>query len=323
MIKFLGLIFLLLIQCTSLDAHELYLLGGALGDTASRSRSYTWSLEYMHGINEQSAFSVSWLNEGHLPNNHRDGIAAQLWGRTKRLDNRFVFATGIGPYYYYDTEFAGRGRRFSDSHGLGGVFSLAGLWYTESPWVIQLRANIVKTNNIDTFSAMIGVGYQLDSSSAPRPPGESTPQSENNPKNEITAFVGQTIANSFDSRNSTAGSVEYRRGVAPHLDWTVAWLYEGDDHHSRRHGIMSQIWAVQSFNQEHLTLGIGIGPYVLVDRYSGSSRNESADPLAGMITLSASYRLGTHWLSRISWNRMTTNDNHDSDVILAGAGYRF
>jgi hypothetical protein len=59
---------------------------------------------------------------------------------------------------------------------------------------------------------MIGLGYQLDYSSEQRPSGEAAPHGEKTTNNEITAFVGQTIVNSFNSRSSTAESIEYRRG---------------------------------------------------------------------------------------------------------------
>ncbi len=323
MAKYLALLCALLIYTTPLYAQELYLLGGMLSDGTNHDQSYTWSLEYQQRIEDHLAFSVSWLNEGHLPNNHRDGIAVQLWGQTKRLHNRFVLAAGVGPYCYYDTELARSGHGFSDTHGVGGVFSLAGLWYTESPWIIQLRTNMVKTSNIDTYSAMIGLGYQLDYSAEHRPSGEAAPHGEKTTNNEITALIGQTIVNSFDSRSSVAESIEYRRGLARYLDWTIAWLYEGDDRLIRRNGILSQIWAVRSFFEDQLALGIGIGPYVLVDRYRSPGPNESSDTLAGIVTLTASYRFSAPWLVRISWNRIATGYNSDSDVILGGIGYRF
>lgn len=321
--KCIALLVALLIYCAPLYGQELHVLGGMLTDTANHDQSYTWSLEYLQKIKEHLAFSVSWLNEGHLPNNHRDGIAVQLWGQTKRLDNRFVLAAGVGPYVYYDTELVRNGRGFSDTHGVGGIFTLAGLWYTESPWIIQLRTNMVKTNDIDTYSAMIGLGYQLDYSSEHRPSGEAAPHREKMTNNEITVFVGQTIVNSFDSQNSAAESIEYRRGVARYLDWTIAWLYEGDDRLIRRNGVLSQIWAVRSFLEGQLALGIGIGPYVLVDQYRSPGPSESSDTFAGVITLTASYRFSSPWLVRISWNRIATGYNSDSDVILGGIGYRF
>ena len=97
--KILTLLCGLLLSSAPLYAQELYLLGGLIGDTASSDRSYTWSLEYMQALGEYTAISVSWLNEGHLPNNHRDGPTVQLWARTKRIDKQFILAAGVGPYY--------------------------------------------------------------------------------------------------------------------------------------------------------------------------------------------------------------------------------
>ena len=34
-------------------------------------------------------------------------------------------------------------------------------------------------------------------------------------------------------------------------------------------------------------------------------------------------RLGDHWLTRLTWNRTMTGYDRDTDVILAGIGYRF
>ena len=315
------LIFLcgLLIYCTPLEAQELYLLGGIIEDTASSDRSYTWSLEYMQALGEYTAISISWLNEGHLPNNHRDGPTVQFWGHTKRIYRQFVLAAGAGPYYFYDTELAKQGRGFSDSHGLGGVFSLAGFWYTESPWVIQLRSNLVKTNNIDTYSAVVGVGYQLDYSSAREPSSGAGPTRAKTTDNELTVMIGQTTVNSANSPESLSQSIEYRRGIARYLDWTIAWLNEGDNRLIRRNGILSQAWLVRAFFDEHLALGAGAGPYFLVDTHG----NEDRYTVAGVITLSASYRFNPNWLVRLSWNRITTDYNRDTDVIMIGPGYRF
>ncbi|MCX5820016.1 MAG: hypothetical protein NT047_08925 [Deltaproteobacteria bacterium] len=232
-------------------------------------------------------------------------------------------AAGVGPYYYYDTELAKTGRGFTNTHGLGGVFSLAGFWYTESPWVIQLLTNLVKTNNIDTYSAMVGVGYQLDYSPASAPSSEARPPRVKTTDNEITAFIGQTIVNSSNSPESTAQSIEYRRGVARYIDWTIAWLNEGDNRLIRRNGILSQAWLVQGFFDEYLTLGVGLGPYVTVDRHRSLRNDEDKDTVAGVITLSASYRFNPNWLVRLSWNRIATNYNRDTDVVMIGPGYRF
>ena len=320
--QILTFLFVLLICCKPLSAQELYLLGGALGDIESSNRSYSWALEYLQGLGEYTAFSISWLNEGHLPNNHRDGVAAQFWARTKKIDNQFVLAAGAGPYYFYDTLLAERGRGFNDTHGVGGIFSLAGLWYTESPWVIQLRSNVIKTNSIDTWSAIVGVGYQLDYLRA----RSLSSQSEVNKKttdNEISILIGQTTINSSNSQQSVAEEIEYRRGITRYLDWTVALVNEGDNRLDNRSGILSEIWAVRDFANDRLALGIGLGPYFLIDRNRSATQTQDVYAIAGVLSLSASYRFNPNWLARLSWNRVATNYNRDADVIMIGPGYRF
>jgi hypothetical protein len=312
----------LLIYTAPLSAQELYLLGGALGRTASSDRTYTWSLEYTQALGEHTAISAAWLNEGHLPNHHRDGIMVQFWGRTRKINKQLVLAAGIGPYLWYDTELAESGFGYTDTHGVGGVFSLAGLWYTESPWVIQLRSNMIRTNSTDTYSAMVGLGYQLNHSQGHSPSSEIR-TGERTTGNEITVFIGQTIANSYESQKSTAQGIEYRRRIARYLDWTIAWLNEGDNRLARRNGVLSQAWAVRAFFNDHLTLGVGFGPYLLIDKYRSIPNDEDTDVLAGMVTLSASYRFNPQWLVRLSWNRVTTNYNRDTDVIMIGPGYSF
>jgi hypothetical protein len=322
---FKGLTYLcgLLFFCTPLYAQELYLLGGIIGDTARSDFSYTYSVEYKQKLGEYTSASLSYLNEGHLPDHHRDGIAVQFWGHTQPMNGRFVMAAGIGPYYYYDTVLAGRGASFSDDHGLGGMFSIAGLWYTKSPWIIQLRTNFIKTNNIDTYSAMLGVGYRLDYGQAPRSSFGAHHTPEKTRDNQLTGFIGQTIVNSRSSPKSTAQSLEYRRRITPYLEWTIAWLNEGDNRLIRRNGLLSQGWLVRDFFDEHLSLGVGFGPYVLIDRYRSPSYNESEETVAGIFSLSASDRFLSNWLVRLSWNRVATTYNRDTDVLLIGLGYCF
>ncbi|MHB8909429.1 MAG: hypothetical protein ACYDAA_11190 [Syntrophales bacterium] len=301
-------------------------MGGVIGDSEASNRSYTWALEYMQGLTKYSAFSVSWLNEGHLPNNHRDGISAQLWGRLNVLHRRLSLEAGIGPYLFYDTKLAKSGGGFSDTHGVGAAASLAGVWHTEGRWLVQLRANWIETSSsIDTGSVMFGIGYQLDAPPI-RGPLEIAPvQRERTTQNEITVLIGQTIVNSFDSQQSTAQSIEYRRGLARYLDVTVAWLNEGDSRILRRNGLITQLWAVREFFDDRIALGIGFGPYISVDNHGvgRSSNDESQKMISGIVTLTASYRVSRKWAGRLSWNRIATGYNRDTDVIMAGPSFRF
>jgi hypothetical protein len=42
----------------------------------------------------------------------------------------------------------------------------------------------------------------------------------------------------------------------------------------------------------------------------------------GVVSVSASYQLGQRWLTRVTWNRIVTRYDRDTDVIEAGVGLR-
>jgi hypothetical protein len=320
------LLFMLVVPAGPASGQEIYFLGGVIGDSETADRSYTWALEYMQGLTKYSAFSVSWLNEGHLPNNRRDGISAQLWGRLNVLHQRFSLEAGIGPYFFYDTKLARGGGGFSNTHGVGAVASLAGVWYTEGRWLVQLRANWIETSSsIDTGSVMLGIGYQLDAPPIRGPLAVAPVQRERMTQHEMTVLIGQTIVNSFDSQQSTAQSIEYRHGLARYLDVTIAWLNEGDSRLLRRNGLITQLWAMRGFFDDRIVLGIGFGPYISIDSHSegGSLSDESGKAISGIISLTASYRISRDWAVRLSWNRIATGYNRDTDVLMAGPSYRF
>lgn len=46
------------------------------------------------------------------------------------------------------------------------------------------------------------------------------------------------------------------------------------------------------------------------------------DKVSALATMTASYQFARHWIVRGSWNRVLTGYNKDSDVFLAGVGYR-
>lgn len=306
-------------------AQELTLFAGGLKESGTRENAHAWAFEYLHPLGENFAASFSWLNEGHLPGHHRDGQSIQIWGRANVFDRRLSLAAGVGPYRYFDTVSAA-GADYANAHGWGTVGSLSATYYTAGRWLYQLRFNrIVARNSFDTNALMFGLGYQLEpapgrgaQASAPRQLGKTT-------NNEITVFLGQTIVNSFSSERDHAWALEYRHGLARHVDVTLAVLNEGDARLVRRTGISAQIWGVREvLASDRLVLGIGFGPYLAIDRNRDSATGDGGDSaLSWMITASAAYRLSQRWDARVSWNRISTNYNRDTDVILFGAGYRF
>jgi hypothetical protein len=82
---------------------------------------------------------------------------------------------------------------------------------------------------------------------------------------------------------------------------------------------MTQLWLERAFLDDRVTLGIGGGPYFVVDTY----RPKDDETVVGVFSITAGYRLSPRWTARLSWNRVVTNYDSDADVILAGLGYRF
>lgn len=275
---------------------------------------------------EHYAYGISYLNEGHLPAHHRDGLTVQLWTRGTLLDRRLSLAVGVGPFYYFDTVAAKAGASYANDHGWGGNLSLAATWYMKDRWLLQLRSNFIETSSgVDTLSALVGIGYQLEAPTARGPSNSVALWTETNTKNELTVFVGRAIVNSFESEHSVATAVEYRRrGLWPYVEGTLAWMFEGDKRLTRRNGVSTQLWFAKDFFADQLVLGIGAGPYFSVDHYEHSNgKQERANVVSGIVTMTASYRFFRQVCLRGSWNRIVTNYDRDTDVVLGGIGYKF
>ncbi|MGD8476327.1 MAG: hypothetical protein PVI98_04215 [Burkholderiales bacterium] len=321
----LALALLVLCPLSPALAQEIGLLAGYNVEHSFDEESYSWDLEYLHALGEHGAISIAWLNEGHFENNHRDGQTVQFWLRGRAFDPRLVFSAGIGPYFYYNTARASEGASYSDDHGWGGVLSASAKWYGRHRWFYELRVQRVAVNGgFHTTALLGGIGYQLQAPSSPGPVTKPRNVAEKTTGRELTVYAGQTIVNSFESESGLARAIEYRQGISPHVDWSVAWLHEGDAQQVRRNGIVAQLWLVRDFLQKRVALSAGGGMYIAVDKYRTNQEGEEDDEtIAGMVAFSASYRFSQRWLTRVSWNRVVTVYNRDTDVILLGLGYRF
>lgn len=311
------------VVATPAAAQEFTLYSGPL--RSGQDHTYAWAMDYTEGFGQYIAGSISWLNEGHLPDHHRDGQLVQLWGRLPLAQRRFVFALGVGPYRYFDTETAAQGLGYSDTHGWGVVYSARATWYSAHRWTANLQLNRVQVaHGPSTTALMLGVGYQLDAPDTPGPRDFALPRTQKVTNNEITLMAGETILNSLQSQTSVAEAVEYRRGITNYLDATVGYLHEGNGLTARRDGGTAQLWLTRAFFDERLTLGAGAGLYAAIHHgRDGDVRTSGDGILSALVSVSASYRLTQHWAARVTWNRVMTRYSRDTDVILGGVGYRF
>lgn len=304
-------------------AQEFSLFGG--GSRAGSTNTYTWAINYQEGLGKYFAASFTWLNEGHIPNHHRDGQMIQLWARLPAASPQFVLQAGIGPYRYFDTTTALQGGSYSNVHGWGVVYSVRAAYYASNRWITQLQLNRVHVQRgPDSTGVMLGVGYQLDAPDTPGPRDWAASSSSRVTNNEVAVYLGKTIVNSTSSPGALGGAVEYRRGLAKYLDVTVGYMHEGSSKVSRRDGFTSQLWATRAFLNDKVTLGVGAGLYYAINENENSaSPGPGAGKFSGLVTIASSYRFANHWDARLEWNRVVTRYNRDTDVILAGVGYRW
>lgn len=305
-------------------AQELYLLGGILQNLNDGKKSYSWQLEYIEELGENLGLGVTYLNEGHVPDHHRDGNALHLWARTGLLDHRLSLAAGIGPYYYYDTIPANTSKGFINDHGWGAIFSSSATWQTDSRWLFQLRTNWVENfNTFNSISVLAGIGYKFEKPAAKAPSLSPALLGGEKEKNEIMFFAGQTIVNSLKSQQSAAVAIEYRRRILPYIEWSGTWIYEGDTRLTRRNGLASELWVVRAFLEDRFSVGIGGGAYFPIDERGIVKQSRISRTICGIVTLTSSYQILPPWDIRVSWNRIITDYDNDTDVILGGIGYHF
>ncbi|MEM5453502.1 hypothetical protein VSR69_01385 [Paraburkholderia phytofirmans] len=315
----LGLLFI----STLSHAQEFSLFGG--GSRASSINTYTWAFNYQEGLGQYFAASFTWLNEGHIPDHHRDGQMIQLWARLPVGSPQFVVQAGVGPYRYFDTTTAEQGGSYSNTHGWGVVYSVRAAYYASNRWITQFQLNRVHVQRgPDSTGVMFGVGYQLDAPGSPGPRDWAIGSTHKVTNNEVAVYLGKTIVNSPSSPNAVGGAIEYRRGLAKYLDVTVGYLHEGSTKVARRDGLTSQLWATRAFLNDKVSLAVGFGAYYAIDENEHSETpGPGAGTFSGLITIAGSYRITEHWDARLAWNRVMTRYDRDSDVIFGGVGYRW
>ncbi|MBB5189890.1 hypothetical protein HNQ50_000600 [Silvimonas terrae] len=303
-------------------ADTLWLDAGLMSAPAQDDHSYAWSLVYSHPFTANWSASFSWINEGHVENHHRDGHSAQLWYNTDPFWHGLKLAAGVGPYRYFDTTTASTSDNYADNHGWGAIYSVAAIWQTPgSNWQYEMRYNhIAASSSIDTNSVTLGLGYSM----APDTLGAAGWRAGDG-QQEITAYYGRTILNSFDSETGTAGGLEYRYSLSPWVKLSGAWLIENNNATVRHNGALAEIWLEPEFFNKRFTIGVGGGAYLLLDEKDNVVAGRDADPsrVSGVVTLTSSYRLDDRWRARVSWHRIVTSYSRDSDIILLGAGYQY
>lgn len=239
-------------------------------------------------------------------------------------NDHVALSAGGGIYYYYDSQLLG-GAESVDVHGTAPIISFAATGYLSDRWFYRVMVNrITPSSDIKDTTVLAGVGYWFGPNRRPEgtEPNSGTPDPEYITEPQFTVFGGQTIVNTFYSTKAWAGAAEYRQGLLPHLDGTASYIYEGDPKSERRSGGALQLWPVNSFLDKDTSVGVGVGPYIFVDRrHPASNTRESPAAIAPLLSLTIARRLSQNLIARVVWDRVTSSYNRDADIFLFGLGY--
>jgi hypothetical protein len=299
-------------------AEELALFLGQPRIVGGDRGSPAWSLTYDHELESHIFGRVAYVNEGHFTGHHRDGLAAQLGLRSPEILPGLTFDAGLGPYRYFDTTLAENAEGYANAHGTGILYSAGAQWRRaeSDPWSWRLRMDRIHApHGVDTRLVFVGASYRLEQDATFAQPG--APRG-NSARDEVTVFAGATIVNSYESQHSSARSVDYRHAFTPVVRGSVSWINEGDARLIRRNGIVAQGWLEPTILDGRFSLGVGFGPYIAVDHYRGEGRD-----VLGLLSTTFSYRFARSWNARLTWHRSVSRFDRDTDILLAGIGYRF
>lgn len=298
------------------NAQQVNLLGGVIKNTHDDNLSGTCQAEYWIDQAQPFAAGLSYLNEGHFEMHHRDGLAGQLW--LQHDVRKLTLAVGAGPYLYCDTKDDSEDVPYRNEHGVGALSSLMLKWPMTRRLKLQVRGNWIAARDMDTCSILVGIGGSFDSLFRKAGVAVQPMAPPAKHRNEITLFTGETIVNSFGSETTIPVSLEYRRQVRQHMQWTVSGLYEGCNSMIHRFGPATQLWVVDNLGDWPLTFGLGAGAYATMDQ-----KGDDRETLAGIVSLTASYQFHPSYVARVNWHRILVDYDRDADVVLAGIGYLF
>ena len=314
---------LLIILAARAGAQDIFISGGGIASSRESSPSWAIQIEYVEPWNDRLALGLTYLNEGHFEDDHRDGLAALAWLRHRVFRERLTLELGLGPYAYCDTASGASETTYANRHGLGAMASLAATWPVSDRVLLRVLGNGVWAHDMNTWSVLLGAGWRFARPPAgSRPPPLSAPLKPKTPfRNEISFGVGKTVVNSFGAEEILALRATYRRRLTRRLEWTLGLLDEGHCDVLDRFGPVTQLWLVQEFFEGRASLGAGGGVY----RAISDSREDSPHTRESALVISLTGRvlLDPRWGVRLTWDRIVTDDNRDSDVGVLGVGYLF
>ncbi|BDU72718.1 hypothetical protein [Mesoterricola silvestris] len=311
----------------ALAAQEISAGAGRLHGIGGKAATYTWQLQYLRKAAAPWGWSLTWINEGHLPGHHQDGVALQVWRLHRMEHNNLNLGLGLGVYRTFDTFRDAEPDSYGNGHALKPILSLRARYPIRGgPWDAFVQVNrTLGPEQRQTQAALVGLGTRFGTQA---PAGPALPKREREaPANELSFLFGRTILNSFESEATEflqSFAVEYRRRLSRHVDLSFTYCDEGGIDAARRDGVAAQVWLSTRTPDRAWMLGFGAGPYAcrtFPPREEGPAADTVNIRTSGRISMLVGRTLGGHWGARLQWNRTATRNHRDTDALLAGLAY--
>lgn len=294
-----------------IERSDFYIMGGAL--RALSETTWTAQSGFIYRPDEKRwGLGFAYNNDGHLTNNHRDGLAAQGW-YVLPLGERFELQLGTGPYASMNNTTID-GERLNDFR-LGLMTSAALKWrFSPGGWYFRTQYNNTWVpGSFNSNAVLFGLGRDFtDTTDSENPLGLNA---------QVSVWGGTSRTTQLGTQNSAAAYQLEAQYLLDSDHWwqpsgiSVAFLSEGDTILAHRTGVPVQLW--WSTAPDRITFSFGAGPYVAYD----GARDQELN-LMGILSLRAAYRLAEtrrHTLEvGFMYTRVASFYNRDQDIFMLG-----
>jgi len=310
---------------STVRAETLMAMGGFNDTDDHTGQTYAWEVEYQEMLTPHVAASFAWLNEGHFIGHYRDGAMAQIWLSAPEWRERFRFSLGVGPYVYFDTEANASNRGYSDVHGIGAIITQALAVDLSRFWFVSLHTSeTYAPGDVGTFAVLLGGGYRFSTSDYlldALKDDAGTVGAWLRGEQQVQLFGAEKVFNNLDYRQKASFGVDYRIALSGWSALSATWFDDPTSAGGLHDRLASQFWVMHSIDRAHLSLSVGLGPYVqLGAQPSGATTN--FDRVSGLSGLRADWAWSEHFSLIFTWYRKFTDDDEDRDIFALGVGWR-
>jgi hypothetical protein len=294
---------LLLVAPRAFAQSEVFIQTGAL--YGADNATWTYEAGFISRRSEHFGIGFAYYNEGHLFDNHRDGLTAQAWYLLP-LSSRIDLEVGTGPYATMNNTTVDGDR--VNEFKLGVLSSVALKWRpTAKLWYLRAQYNNVWVpNSVHSNALLLGIGRDFQ-------------HQEDNGTNgkldaDLSIWGGWSRTTQVGAQRTAVGyEVEAKKRFkgSEHLAWSVGLLSEGDTNLANRKGIPIQFWYNQPVTKR-ITVSAGIGPYIAYDGIDAKVRPAGIGSLRATISVIDRYELG------IMYTRVASFYNRDQDIAMIG-----